>query len=70
MSFGGAGIDPVPLEKFETLLQVVMVFDVYEFVIIQSGPEQSPVIHYKTGRFHNMETRSGIGAKSDDIAGI
>ena len=61
-AFGGAGVNLMSGKKSQTFFKIAMVLDIYKLVIVQPRPEQSPIIHHKGCRFHDMETGSGIGA--------
>ena len=40
------------------------------FVVIQPGPAQGLVLEAETQGFHQVEFGAGIGAETDDVAGI
>lgn len=41
-----------------------------EFVIIQPGATQLPIVELETQRLHQMQVNAGVGAEANNVAGI
>lgn len=41
-----------------------------EFVIIQPGTTELPIVELETQRLHQMQVNAGVGTETDDVAGI
>ena len=70
MAFGADGKHALWLYRLFKSVPVVMYVDILIFPVIETGPLQSFVIQLKTQRFYQMKPETGVGAETDNIAGI
>ncbi len=67
---GGQGENACRPRCVETGSQIRMLCDAREFTVVEPCPPQSRLVQCETQRMNQMQTRPGVGAQTDHIAGV
>ena len=69
-TLGGDGEETAILETCRAIGPGLVNGDRGELVVVQPGPPQEPILQRKPQRLDQMQPGSGIGAETDDVAGV
>src|SRR5690606_21921077 len=69
-AFGSQGKNPLRLLTCDKVCKVLVLAYVGEFGIIQPSTAQAFFIHAEPQRFNQMQLAAGVGAQTDNIAGV